>query len=135
MYAIGYIVYGVPLSENFCQKFKGLTLVDLPEIHSEFTAKEINDNKIKYDTLLEVVSEMFFETVYSGSGFMDCGPGWCGVQVGEFDEAQENILLSSLTPQITSVQKAEALAKIAKLPAAVRAILPEPDVYIVWGTS
>lgn len=133
MYSIGVIVFGVPISEKLLDSIGQLKPSDLPELHNEFSNKEIASDYIRPTDLLEIVTESCFETAYHGSSHHI--PGWCGVVLSEFSDTCAAMKLSTLMVQPTQKQKDEAIAKIQQLPVAIRAIADEPDVYIVWTTS
>jgi hypothetical protein len=125
MYAIGHIIYGVPLTEKI--------------------SKKINkwENQEPEDDEPEGVESPWFEdddgvcgftTMYSGSG--DYTPGYCGVELLEFDECEE-LFLGDETFQMkpTSKQKASALKRIEKLHPDLKKLLPKVGLYIVWSSS
>ena len=74
------------------------------------------------------------ETLYSGGA--DVTPGYCGVELGEFDEATDMALkVSSLNLKPSAAQIKEANDAIAALPSQVRKHLAKADVYFVFCTS
>lgn len=118
-YAIGTIIYGVPLTEKIHKAFEEL---------GEF---EVAD---------------YFEVLYSASN--DYAPGYCGVKLGEFDECCDAIPFSelqtmadkvSVTVAGNSTDKAakvtEALDKIQALPKEILKICDCIGVYMVWSSS
>lgn len=113
MYAIGYIIYGVPYSEDIDKLF---------------------DSDLENEEGIEEVcpEDLGFEFVYSGNGYIR--PGWCGVRLDTIDECgTQRVKDLILSP--TEEQKQRALAKIADLPENIRKLCDEVDTYIIWGTS
>lgn len=63
------------------------------------------------------------------------GPvAWVGVQIGEFD-VTDHLPLSELDVRPTPEQVGKAREAYDSLPEAVRGLLPEFGVYVVWSTS
>lgn len=106
-YAIGYIIYGVPLNES------------------------ISDYLYEQEKLEDFDIEEHFDTRYSGSGDT---PGWCGVQLDRIDECG-NFPISSVRMKPTEQEMQQAQEKIDKLPPEIKSLLDPVDVYIVWGSS
>lgn len=73
----------------------------------------------------------FFTTYYTGSDHL---AGFCGVELAYFNECS-NFPLSKIAKTPTKAQKAEAVAKIARLPPEIRKIMPETDTWVIWSTS
>jgi len=109
MYAIGHVIYGIPLTkeiEKVCEKTLGV------EVGEEDGG--------------------FFTTHYSGHVAPDAG--FCGVELAAFDECS-NFPLSKIAKKPTAAQKMEAKAKIAALPPEIKKIMPKTDTWVVWSTS
>ncbi len=105
-YCIVNVIYGVPLNKEAYDEFENLG-IDTEEVC----------------TLL-----------YSGGAEVE--PGFCGVELDEFDEATDMALqVSKLKMTPTPAQIKNAHAKIAKLPPTVRALLQPTDVYFIFSTS
>jgi hypothetical protein len=112
-YAIGYIIYGVPYSEEIDNLFES----------------DVNDNEDIEEMSPE---DLGFELVYSGSA--DIRPGWCGVHLDTIDECgTQRVKDLILSP--TEQQKQEAITKINALPENIKKLCDEVDTYIIWGSS
>jgi hypothetical protein len=109
MYAIGHVIYGIPLTKEI----------------EKVCNKVLNVEAGEHDG-------GFFKTFYSGSG--DTTPGFCGVELASFDESS-NFLLSKITKTPTKAEKAKAIAKIAALPKEIKRIMPPIGAWVVWSTS
>ena len=105
-YAIANVIYGVPLTKEI-----HLALADADE---------------DFETA-------GFTPYYSGGG--SYAPGFCGVELGDFDECGGHILFSSLKYAPTPEQKAEAETRLAELPEYIRKVCLPVDTYIVWSSS
>jgi len=109
MYAIGHVIYGIPLTkeiEKVCEKTLGV------EVGEEDGG--------------------FFTTHYSGHVAPDAG--FCGVELATFDECS-NFPLSKITKTPTRAEKVKAVAKIAALPKEIKRIMPQIGAWVVWSTS
>ena len=111
-YAIANIIYGVPADEDVQEAIDGLPA-----------------DEEGYGTEME---DLGFEAMYSGSA--SHRPGFCGVRLDTFDECGD-FALSTLVLAPTDEQRAQAEAKVAALPEAVRKACQPIDVYVVWSTS
>lgn len=67
-------------------------------------------------------------------GGSDDPMAWVGVQIGEFD-VTDHLPLSDLDVRPTPEQVGKAREAYDSLPEAVRELLPEFGVYVVWSTS
>lgn len=105
-YAIGYIVYGFPVTEELNNAYE-----------------EMDEDWTELDA---------FEHRYSGSASIR--PGWCGVLLCTIDECND-VLVSNLKLTPTAEQKTKAEAKFALLPKNIQAMCPPMDTYIIWGSS
>jgi len=122
MYAIGNIIYGVPLTPQ--------------------AVKAIEDTGDSIDP--------YFEALYSGNA--SSAIGYCGVKLGEIDECTDAVRITPdglipgsidgiMKPKAkiplapTPAQKLEVVKKLAKLPKCVAGKLPPPGVYLVWSSS
>lgn len=107
-YAVANVIYGVPADEDVREAVNNLE-----------------------DGCLEL-ENIGFEVMYSGS--TPHMPGFCGVRLDSFDECGD-FALRTLTLVPTDEQRAEAEAKVAALPEAVRKSCQPVDVYVVWSSS
>lgn len=107
-YAVANVIYGVPADEDVHEAVRKLE-DDYPELES-----------------------LGFEVMYSGSA--SHMPAFCGVRLDSFDECGD-LALRTLTLVPTDEQRAEAEAKVAALPEAVRQACQPIDVYVVWSSS
>lgn len=129
MYAIGYVIYGVPFTADFQDNLENgnLKLSDFQKLADTYDLDDIGDVR-------DVVQEGFCETVYRGSGKHTAG--WIGTRIGEFDECSDGMPMSDLiNMQPTPTQKQEAEDKLKETPQEVLLHLPPVGIYIVWGSS
>lgn len=94
--------------------------------------------------------DLGFQTFYSGSS--STPPGYCGVCLGQIDEAADYVTIDlennrllykgrrsqrarAVPLQPTDAQKQEAEEAIAKLPEKLRKLLPPIGLYVVFSTS
>jgi len=117
MYAIGMVIYGVPLTE------------DVNAIISEFEESEIDDGSWFEDN----EGTCGFTTLYSGCA--DGLVGYCGVRLTEDFGTYDYFKLSDITVQPTEEQKQEALEKMAKLHPKIKEVLLDVDIWVIWYTS
>jgi len=115
-YCIGNIIVGVPVSA-----IPSRVLKDILEQMEVLEQRELE------------MEDLGFNMLYSAGG--DQG-GYVGVDLAEIDEA-DDVDVAKLLPQITPTpeQWAEARALITALPEPLRAVMPEPKVWIVWSSS
>lgn len=105
-YAIGNIIYGIPLTDEIREAMRSR-----PDEEEE---------------------DLGFEMEYSGSA--PYRPGWCGVRLDTINECIDTrVWAVRWVP--TDEERAQAAELIAALPAEIRAVAGEPDVYIVWSSS
>jgi hypothetical protein len=117
MYAIGHIIYGLPLKAADCREADPEWSEELEEAMDDY--------------------EDGFHTPYSGSGE---NPAAFGVQLAMFDEACHHINLTDLVLTPTEEQKAEYARLFAGLTPDLQKELSaksygEPRVFILWATS
>ncbi len=118
MYAIFNVIYGVPLTEKVYKK--------ICELEADETSNwNEDDNKT-----------CGFNTYYSGSS--DVTPGFCGVELSDFDEGSDGIKLSSLDLVPTEEQKEQAHKDIEQLIKdfpQFKDLIEEPAVWLIPSTS
>lgn len=107
-YAIGTIIYGVPVTERLYE-----VVADL-------------ENETALD-------EIGFELLYTASGSYQ--PGYCGVKLKEFDECADFHVLTELMVTATDEQREQAKAMIEALPEAIRDELAPISYYVIWSSS
>ena len=126
MYAIGNVIYGVPITEAMQKWFDG-------------HADELGVGEW---------SDLGFEMSYSGNAEIE--PGWLGVSLGGIDECEHvrivpgtdttGLQMQSLGEQPfdilpSSVQVVDVYEKVKELPEDLKKVCPEVGTYIVWSTS
>lgn len=116
MYAIGTIIYGIPLNSNSY-------------------GEEIEKSEALQDAL-ECQESGFLEYYHGGS---DVTPQAFGIELDGFDECSHHFFLSDLQLEPTDAQRAEYEEKFMNLDPAlqeeIRAIAEEPRVFVLWSTS
>lgn len=113
-YAIGTIVYGVPLTEK---------------VHEAF-------NELMEEEDLDIDVGDYFDTLYTASG--PHVPGYCGVELGEFDECCDAIPfhdLQAMAAKATPDKIAQAIEKFQALPEKIQKACDTIGVYVVWSSS
>lgn len=75
-----------------------------------------------------------FTELYDDGGY-DHPIGFCGVELGEFDECQLALQVSSLNLLPTSAQGTEAQNALAQLDPSILKVVPKLDVYLVFHSS
>lgn len=119
MYAIGQIIYGVPLCSN--------------DFHAQHPATDENN------PISEAVDneEAGFLAYYSGSA--EVSPYAFGVELGQFDECCSYVSVRNLPLQPTQEQRDQYQALYDQQPQEIKAVLDcivqEPEVFILWSTS
>jgi hypothetical protein len=107
MYAIATIVYGVPVDEKI--------------------------DRLVHERSFEDLEELGWEILYSGSS--NISPGFLGVELCDLPTIEDSTLVSTLRFAPTDEERARAQALIDAQPEEIKALLPPPDVYIIWSTS
>lgn len=127
MYSIVHIIYGLPLVESITKR------IDELEARSE-SEDDLDEQENWWEG---TEGPCGFETFYDGSA--EYMPGFCGVQLDEFNACSEPFALSDLTLAPSPQQIDDAKKKIDALPKWVKKMYDElemtPDVYIVFSTS
>ena len=119
MYSIITVIYGIPLTQELEERNSDLIDADPEESDP---------------TIHEDMEEYGFEIMYTGSG--NHTPGYCGVELSEFDECSDSYLpISEVAMVPTDEQKAEAHAKIEALDDRFKDLLPAVSVYFIFSTS
>lgn len=112
--AIGNIVYGIRCTREMRAKAQELLLVE----------EGWRTQRQDYEAL-------GFTVDYHPSGDQ---PIWCGVRLDDVSDGND-ILFSKIRREPTEAERAEAVAKIAALPEALREMAGEPDVWFIWAGS
>ena len=108
-YAIANFVFGVPLTSNIAEKAEEL----------DFDPSD---------------PESFgFEGLYSAGG--DGPLGFLGVQLTQTDECSAYEKGAGLKLQPTPEQEQKYWSLWAEVPEGIRAILPEPETWLIWSSS
>ena len=108
MYAIGYVIYGAPITD---------------------AVEKVAEDR---DEELDEEDGGFFTTFYNGGGSHTSG--YIGIELASFDECT-NIVFNDINKKPTDRQEGTVFKQIQGLPEDYRKVLPEIKRWIVWGTS
>ena len=130
-YAIGYIIYGVPLRGNGILK-RALFEVDKQDNPSEYEGQTESEAWESFDEVFLEVAENFFDYAYSGGG---CPPYWFGIEIGTLDECSDRLI--SDIPTAKDEHKIQFIDKLKTLPEVLQeAVLKcKRDTWLLWGSS
>lgn len=131
MYAIGLLIYGVPMNDRLMARMRKLGENDFFEKERGAPAPQEAEANIRE---WEGDAPFGFERVYTGDGY---APGYLGAKLFEFDECDYGIALAKLADKakVSRRRKASVAKMLAKLRPDLRALCPKPAVWIVWDHS
>src|SRR5688572_13612524 len=114
-YAIAYVIYGVPLTDKIAKVIE--------EWEDEGDERYYNDDDTECG---------FYRDLYRSDGFK---PGYCGILLGEFDEACDFVDVAKLPPKPSKAQMAVAKAMVKGLDPHLLKMCEPVGLYYVWGSS
>lgn len=74
-----------------------------------------------------------FTEVYSGNA--DQPIGYCGIKLGQISEGNDVKISELFSMKPSDLQFAAALQNIHDLPQSIKAVCPDPEIWILWGSS